>query len=458
MLFNSLSYLFLLALSIIGSHSLKRYSLVIIIFSLIFYYFAGLFDLAILTISVFTNWLISRCICCKTQKIIIASLFNIGLLCLFKYFRGFIFIDAADINLSDNLEIALPIGISFYTFQMLSYQVDLARGHTKPANSFLSFLGFVAFFPQVIAGPIVRAKQFLPQIEILFLGKKPRKSLFNFGFSLLLLGIFKKSILADSVAPVVEEIFYFGPQDIVWAWLGCILFSFQIYFDFSGYSDMAVGSAIILGFRIPFNFKTPYLSNGPQEFWRRWHITLSNWIRDYLYIPIGGNKKNLLISSLIIISTMTIAGIWHGAGLNFLVWGLAWGIYILLGRLLRDIKLPRYFGIPFTFTIVSILWVLFRTNDLEAAADYYLVLFALSDGISSNATFYKERNILNVLLVTCFVFGLFHWIEFKLQSKIVLKKLIRSSNLTYAAMTITILIMVALIPNNNDNPFIYFRF
>ena len=174
--------------------------------------------------------------------------------------------------------------------------------------------------------------------------------------------------------------------------------------------------------------------------------------------PLGGNQRNLFISLIIIITTMSIAGLWHGPGLNFLIWGSIWGLYIYLARFYQHAKLPKYITIPVTFIIVSILWILFRSSDLKAAADYYMVLFAISDGIASNATFYEQRNILPLAIIACLGLGFFHLIEFKLQSIKFIKSLIKNKSLIYSSLVVTLLILIAVLPSNNNYPFIYFRF
>ena len=282
--------------------------------------------------------------------------------------------------------------------------------------------------------------------------------LLSFGFSLIILGLFKKVILADSIAPYVDEIFILGPENIVWAWLGAWLFGFQIYFDFSGYSDIAIGSAYLLGIRLPWNFRTPYLSAGPREFWQRWHITLSTWIRDYLYIPLGGRHKGVVRSGIIVIATMIIAGLWHGADVTFLIWGFLWGVYIYLGRLVNKNPIPRFFATIGNLTITTALWVLFRANDTAQALSYYKIMFGVKAGEKSPATFYEERNMLLILISFSIILMVFHIIENRLLSKNIYYQLKRFRGAFLNGLLIMLGFTILMLQQQVINPFIYFRF
>lgn len=310
---------------------------------------------------------------------------NLGLLGYFKYANFFIesWVEAwASVGLQvhiSTLQIILPVGISFYTFQTLSYSIDVYRRKLQPTRNFIAFSAFVSFFPQLVAGPIERASALLPQIS--------QRRIFDHelatsGIRLILWGMFKKVMIADTCAVYVDDIFsnysaYPGPTLV----LGALLFSFQIYGDFSGYSDIAIGSARLFGIRLMTNFKAPYLSRDIAEFWRRWHISLSGWFRDYLYIPLGGSKagKKKAVRNTFLI--FIVSGFWHGANWTFLVWG---GLHALLflPLLLANknrrystnhfaISSPReFFGILLTFCTVVVTWVFFRADNLEHAFGY----------------------------------------------------------------------------------------
>lgn len=456
MLFNSLAYFLLINVVRVFQIFVKTPAIFMLGGSLVFYLFSGLFDTSVFIISLVLNWLICKFLPTNKIRIIVAVLFNIGLLITFKYMD--FLMGANKSNLRAYIDIALPLGISFYTFQILAYQIDVARGISKEASSFKSFALFIAFFPQLIAGPIVRSKELLPQIERLFKGKKKKVRLISYGIALFLLGIFKKVIIADSIAPFVDEIFFFGPENMAWAWLANVLFGFQIYCDFSGYSDMAIGSAYLLGIKLPTNFKTPFLSKGPREFWQRWHITFSTWIRDYVYIPLGGNHGTLIKAGFVVVFTMATAGLWHGADMTFVLWGAAWGFYIFLGRICKWIKLPSVLAIASHFTITVFLWVLFRAPNLDTAINYYQIMLGLKDGIKSPATFYEQTKVFPVLVSTSIALYFLHIAEHKIHNIRSVKILKRFDGPFMWGLLLGIIILLILLPNSDSNPFIYFRF
>lgn len=321
---------------------------------------------------------------------------NLGVLVIFKYF-GF-FIDSFQDFISGFgyqadpvvLSIVLPVGISFYTFQTLSYTIDIYRRELKPTQSFLDFALFVAFFPQLVAGPIERAKNLLPNITT------PRKltwEAFRRGTVLCLLGLIKKIVIADGIAPSIDAI-YASPDpsraDIV---LATWLFAIQIYCDFSGYTDIARGAAKMLGFQLMRNFAQPYFSANPQEFWRRWHISLSTWLRDYLYISLGGNRGGRWQTYRNLIATMTLGGLWHGAAWNFILWGIYQGVLLAIHRALagrytqtgegtqRSARgwLLRLLAIAAFFQVVCYGWLLFRATSFEQIIEFTARLMGFVD-------------------------------------------------------------------------------
>ena len=300
----------------------------------------------------------------KLTFLIISLCSNLGLLFAFKYFN---FFSESVSNLFSSpapyLNVLLPVGISFYTFQTLSYSLDIYRGKIKPETHFGIFFVYVSFFPQLVAGPIERAKNLLPQFF--------EKHDFNYdsvvsGIKLMLWGFFKKMVIADRLAVVVNTI-YNNPTGFTGLPLivGTVFFAFQIFCDFSGYSDIAIGTARLMGFKLSTNFNRPYFAKSVGEFWRRWHISLSSWFRDYVYIPLGGNRRyiNILIVFL-------ISGLWHGANWTFVIWGLMHGVYLMIERKLK-IKLPVVISILITFLFVNLAWVMFRANSLSDAIYIY---------------------------------------------------------------------------------------
>jgi len=268
--------------------------------------------------------------------------------------------------------VVLPVGISFYTFHGVSYVIDVYRGRIEAERSLLDFMLFVAFFPQLVAGPILRAWYFVPQLHT------KRENLpidWLRGGYLIVLGLFQKMALADNLAPLANLVYDNpGRCNTGELWLGTYAFAFQIYFDFAGYSNIAIGCARLLGFEIPENFRMPYIAAGFREFWRRWHISLSSWLRDYLYIPLGGNRGGTLATIVNLLIVMALGGLWHGANWTFVVWGLLHGAYLaaehLLQPLLRRIPqsiVTRAIGAVLTFHLTCIAWVFFRAQTIGAA-------------------------------------------------------------------------------------------
>jgi len=319
---------------------------------------------------------------------------NLSILGFFKYYNFFIE-SASNLLLLFNysithnlyLNLILPVGISFYTFQTLSYTIDIYKNKIKPTNDYISFALFVSFFPQLVAGPIERASRLLPQIISI---KKFNYNQSVDGLRLTLWGFFKKVVIADSLAPIVNDIFLnYSSISGSMLFIGAFLFSFQIYCDFSGYSDIAIGISKVFGIELNSNFKFPYFSRNIGEFWKRWHISLSSWFKDYLYIPLGGSKKNKRITLLNIFIVFLISGLWHGANFTFLMWGLFHAVLYI--PLYISKKNKKYNNIDFakngilrfreifncitTFCLVSIGWVFFRSETIEDSFIYIAKMF-----------------------------------------------------------------------------------
>ncbi len=304
---------------------------------------------------------------------------NLGLLGVFKYYNFFIesasdFFRLVGLSVSDyTLDMILPVGISFYTFQTLSYSIDIYRGRLEPTDKFTDLALFVAFFPQLVAGPIVRARQFMPQLvdkRVFSQHVDARYSLAIFFF-----GFVKKACIADNLAPIIDRIFSSpGSYDTLSVWLGNFLFSVQVYCDFSGYSDMAIGLAGLLGYKLPRNFRFPYFAATFTDFWQRWHITLGAWFMDYLYIPLGGNRGSLEKTLRNLMIVFLISGLWHGAAWTFLIFGLAHGILCAVER--AGFKGPLERAPVFvSFAWVTLMWVqsmaIFRADDLRACGQIF---------------------------------------------------------------------------------------
>jgi len=403
MLFNSIEFLLFLPIVFVlywfvFNKNIKHQNLLILVSS---YFFYGWWDyrfLSLIILSTIVDYVIGLNISNqsskKNQKILLwcSVLFNLGVLGFFKYYNFFIesWIDlfssiGYEINSVWTLNIILPVGISFYTFQTMSYTIDIFKGKLNPTKDFVSFAAFVSFFPQLVAGPIERATNLLPQI----LNKREFKYEQGVqGLKLIFWGLFKKVVIADTLAPVVNDIFE-NYQDFggVTLWLGAIYFAFQIYCDFSGYSDIAIGTSKLFGFEVMSNFKFPYFSRNIGEFWRRWHISLSTWFRDYLYIPLGGSKKGKWISLINIFIIFLVSGFWHGANWTFIVWGLFHSILFIpsfifktnrkyVSSIIAENSLmpsPKEFiQVGTTFILVTIGWVFFRSETIGDSFNYII--------------------------------------------------------------------------------------
>lgn len=317
---------------------------------------------------------------------------NLGILGFFKYYN--FFLDSAVsvlgyMGLKANtpvLKIVLPIGISFYTFKTMAYTIDVYRRNIAPTNHFIEYALFVSFFPQLLAGPIDKAKKFLPQISA---PRSITRAKILTGLNLILVGYFKKVAIADTLAPIADNIFGDpGGMSSGQLWTGVYAYTFQIYGDFSGYTDIARGISLLLGFETIENFNAPYLSRNITEFWRRWHISLSTWFRDYVYIPLGGNRCGRARMHGNLIFTMLLCGLWHGAAWTFVLWGALHGVYLILHRMVKGeggrgfswlLSLPLWAKdlakIFLTFHVVALTWILFRASNFEIVLQYFQGLF-----------------------------------------------------------------------------------
>lgn len=343
--------------------------------------------------------------------LILSLVVNLGMLFFFKYYN--FFIDNINFTLGTGWSYArliLPVGISFYTFQTLSYSIDIYKGQIQRESHLGRFALFVAFFPQLVAGPIERAKNLLPQLQ-----KRVVFSYENFssGAQRIIWGLFKKVVVADNIAFVVDEIYgspdSYGPVGLL---LASYLFAIQIYCDFSGYSDIAIGSAKILGIDLMKNFRTPYWATSVREFWARWHISLSTWFRDYVYIPLGGNQKTRRRIAANILFVFIISGLWHGANWTFIIWGTIHGVLLLFERLLRrkekpKSRLTKLFHSFILFQVITLAWIFFRAENLDDAWYILTKILGFDFDISSLMEFASIRGygfyLLRILLAASFM-------------------------------------------------------
>ncbi|WP_439152753.1 MBOAT family O-acyltransferase [Winogradskyella sp.] len=406
-------------------------------------------------------------------------LVNLGFLFYFKYTNFFIenFVDAFRLfgkeMETSTLNIILPVGISFYTFQTLSYTIDIYRKQLKPTNDALSFFAFVAFFPQLVAGPIERASHLLPQFyKTHHFNYKQVKS----GLLLIAFGLFKKMVIADRVAILVNQV-YNNPSDYqgIDVIVATILFAFQIYCDFSGYSDIAIGAARTMGFDLMKNFDSPYFSKSITEFWRRWHISLSTWFRDYVYIPLGGSRNGKYRTYANLFIVFLVSGLWHGAAMTFVIWGAIHGIIIVFEKaiskprksLYSKLKLkkegiiPNIIFVPIVFSIVCFAWIFFRANNFSDALTLisninFSNISNLTNGKIYDLGLVKPEFIVAVISILSLV--IFEWSHKKNNMQhVVAKQILPIRWLFYLIIVFTILIF-GIYGENQVSEFIYFQF
>jgi len=477
MLFNSIE--FLLFLPIVFTlywfifKKLNTQNFLILIASYIFYGWWDWRFLSLILASTVLDYSIGIFLEKTTKKetrlflLCISLIFNLGLLAFFKYYNFFIdsWVDAWSVfNITmhkSSLNIILPVGISFYTFQTLSYTIDVYRKNLLPSKNFIAFASFVSFFPQLVAGPIERASNLLPQFY--------KKRTFNYSKSIdglrqILWGLFKKIVIADNCAKYVNLIFNdYTDYSASTLFIGAVLFSFQIYGDFSGYSDIAIGVSRLFGFNLKQNFAVPYFSRDISEFWRRWHISLSTWFRDYLYIPLGGSRVNLKKKIRNTFIIFIVSGFWHGANWTFIIWGALNAIYFLplilfnknrinLNVVAENSYLPSFkelYQILTTFTLTAFAWIFFRAENVHHALDYIVHIFSSS---ILNIPEFNFTEIGTLLLI----FIIIEWTGRR--NKFSIEKLAINFNKPIIWFFYLILTLMIFIYGQDSNTFIYFQF
>ena len=433
------------------------------------YYFYAYWDwrfLGLIIFSTVVDYLVSRgmgrAVRPASRKLLfgVSLICNLGLLGFFKYFNFFldslkVLLEPSGLHLG-TLDIILPVGISFYTFQTLGYTIDVYRRQLEPCKDFFDFALFVAFFPQLVAGPIVRASVFLPQLDTS--RKLTWERTFD-GFQQFVFGLFKKCFIADRLAFFVDGVFgnagiFDGPT----TWLAVLSYAVQIYCDFSGYSDMAIGTARIMGYDFPKNFNYPYIARSIVDFWRRWHISLSTWLRDYLYIPLGGNQKGKRRTQINLIVTMLLGGLWHGAAWTFVLWGALHGVALVVNKLLsarferdgglRHGPLTGFTGWFLTLLIVLVGWVFFRCTNggFMQAARMLEKMFAAPDGVA----WYYPFAIFAVLLV-----AITHALQ---ASRLAHWRTLSATKWYTPVILFTMIWLVVVFPARTFTPFVYFQF
>ncbi|MES2003992.1 MAG: MBOAT family O-acyltransferase [Bacteroidota bacterium] len=449
MVFNSYTFIvfFILMLSLYNLPiPWKSRKVILLLGSYLFYAAWNPPFILLLWLSTLVDFFVGRALYTQENKhkkkllLVVSLIGNLGMLCFFKY-GGFLLENFVALSNSIGFHfhpakpnIILPAGISFYTFTTLCYTIDMYKKESKPVKSFLDFSLFVTFFPHLVAGPIVRPPQLVPQFET---PKKATQQQFLQGLFLLSLGLFMKVVLADSMLASPADTVFSSHQALhsLDAWMGLLAFSGQIFFDFAGYSTCAIGVAACLGFVLPENFKYPYAATGFSDFWRRWHITLSSWLRDYLYIPLGGNRKGVVRTYINLMITMLLGGLWHGANWTFVVWGALHGLYLCVEKLIQDFNKPKLqmatagsehrivqngFSLPaglqkmissgfikalFVFFLVNVTWVFFRAPDFTSA---WRLLVSLFTKVPGGAVVLTNFNILAVIVIITGML-IFHW-------------------------------------------------
>ncbi len=468
MVFSSAVFLFcflpaVLLLYYISPARIKNF--ILLVASLVFYMWNKPEYIFLILISIAINYTggllagISRSVITRRITLTAAIALNIFILVIFKY-TDFIIktvndISGADISLTG---IILPVGISFYTFQGLSYVIDVYRRTCAPCKNPLDIALYISLFPQLVAGPIVKYNEIYLQIS----DRSASIQSFADGIIRFVIGLSKKVLIANVLGETADDIFgaFTGGVDTISAWTGIICYTLQIYFDFSGYSDMAIGLGKMFGFTFPENFNYPYISKSITEFWRRWHISLSTWFRDYIYIPLGGSRKGN--ASLHLLIVFFITGLWHGASWNYVVWGMWYGILLVLEKpLLKTAfykKIPAILRWAFTIFIVMIGWVFFRAENLTEAMGYIMCMAGVAsvspDAAHFSYMYYLDKRLIFTLAAAC-ICSIPVW---KNRALPYIEKYIAARICEFAVIFILFILNIICIINNVYNPFIYFQF
>lgn len=479
---------FVFVLSLVSVIKYRKFQYVfLLIASYFFFYFSSNYLISLLIFSTVLDFQVGKAIydtknvTRKKILLVISLAGNLGLLGFFKYVDFTI----DQINNLANLigitsdipflNLVLPIGISFYTFQTISYTVDIYRGKLEPCKKFSEFALFVSFFPQLVAGPIVRATEFLPQLreKIQDLGTANKLRLINIkhshlklGVTLMAFGFIKKMFFADNIAPLVNDLFVnpIGAESFT-VIIGALAFGMQIYGDFSGYSDIAIGAALILGIKLPINFNKPYFAHSPSDFWARWHISLSRWLRDYFYIPLGGNRKSRERTYLNLMTVMFFGGLWHGAGINFIIWGVLHGVYLAIHRIFQNkfpqltnniffkSKIGKIVSIFITQYFIFLAWIPFRVQDINYMFYSMSKYIVLDFKIAGTIEFVLSHKVPFILMIAFIMINYFSYKHPDLLQNIANLKI----RYWFLFLLVTILAILFMYDGDPDL-FIYFQF
>ena len=462
----------------IGNRQRRRQVSILMVSSYVFFWLASGWHIILLLISTLLDWTAGKRIYnSEDQQVrkrwLIGSLtVNLSILAIFKYLDFLIESwNWASLKISgapeiDTLGILLPVGISFYTFQTMSYTIDIYRKKNKPYDDVLSFACYAAFFPQLVAGPIVRSEHFQKEIEGTLVVNPAQIRL---GLTLIVYGIAKKMVIADNVAVHVNEIFVDGAalDNLGLVWWGALAFGIQIYCDFSAYTDIAIGSALLFGIRLPENFDSPYAARSPQDFWRRWHISLSTWLRDYLYIPLGGSRNGPKVMLFALMMTMLLGGLWHGASWNFVLWGLIHGLLLIVHRLIKKVKMidMMFEKIPkisilvgwfVTQYFVFMTWLIFRVEDTQMLIQSLKTFVGINAHWNTSEMVEALPDIKYLTFVIALAFFLCHFVSWKIGG---LKHWISRQNSIIWGIFIGLMLSLSFMFRPAETvDFIYFRF
>ena len=466
MVFSSAVFLCIyLPLVLLGYYICRKKwrNLFLLIVSLVFYAWGEPKYVLLMMFSILTNYIFGRLMYKNRENrrrlklmLVLSVVIDLGLLGFFKY-TDFIItnLNAAFSTDFDLLNVALPIGISFYTFQAMSYTIDVYRGDVKVQKNLVDFGMYISMFPQLIAGPIVRYSDVEAQLK----DRSVTTGDFADGIMRFVVGLGKKVLLANQIGALWTEIYGLGGvTSALTAWLGAAAYTFQIYFDFSGYSDMAIGLGRMLGFKFPENFRYPYESLSITDFWRRWHITLSTWFKEYLYIPLGGNRHGLMRQALNLLIVWTLTGFWHGAGWNFIMWGLYYFAILLIEKLflLQALdKLPKLLRHVYSLLLIVVGWVIFACDDVSMLLPYLGSMFGANGALGGQDMYWLTTKA--ILLMVCAIAST--QLPEKLFEKATGAMNEKTAFILKAVPTAAVLILsMAFLISDSYNPFLYFRF
>lgn len=463
MVFASITFLyyFLPIFLIVYFCSPRKFkNIILLLFSLLFYFYGEPKYILLMIIQVLFAYFMTLIFDKnKSKSLFIFSIsFHLFLLCIFKYFNFLIGNINAILNSNISfIDIALPIGISFYTFQIISYEIDVYKGSVPVEKNLLNFATYVFLFPQLIAGPIVRYSDVKEELS----NRKHSFDGFGEGVNRFIIGLSKKVIIANNIGELINILTSTSETSILLYWILAICYMLQIYFDFSGYSDIAIGLGKMIGFKFPENFNYPYVATSITDFWRRWHITLSTWFKDYVYIPLGGNRTGTgkTIRNILIVWILT--GLWHGASWNFVVWGLYFGIILIIEKFLLKKyldKLPLFLKKVYTLFIVMISFVIFSSSSMKDAFIVIKGLFDFKNLAISNSfiLYYLKGYFLILVLAVIGATPLLKNVVSKLKKNKILSYVINVLEIVF--VLVILLIVTSMLIDNSYNPFLYFRF